>query len=78
MKVSENQYDNFKIEMSEIQERLERLETKIGNVPMTIRFIRSLQNTLSDIMQMYFEEIKDSEEKALDEKILKAIKDSRG
>ena len=69
MKVSNDDYNNFREKTLEVHEILSRLEREIGNVPMTIRFIRSICNTISDMQQMYFEEIKGDEERAIDARI---------
>lgn len=69
MKVSNDDYNNFREKTLEVHEILSRLEREIGNVTMTIRFIRSICNTISDMQQMYFEEIKGDEERTIDARI---------
>lgn len=69
MKVSDEQYETFCKTIYSIRDTLSRLEHKIGNVPMTIRFMRAVDQLCSDLSQMYFEEIKGNEEKAMDRKI---------
>ena len=58
MTVSEKEYEHFRETMLEIRDSLDRLESKIGNVPMTVEFLRSVNRTLADVMQMYFKEIR--------------------
>ena len=77
MKVSEAQYELFRKGMADIREKFEFLDYKIGDAPMTRRFMRSINNLCSDMMQMYYEEIKDEKDKALDYEIARRFKEKR-
>lgn len=69
MKVTDEQYETFCKTIYDVRDMFSKLEHKIGNVPMTIRFMRAVDNLCSDLSQMYFEEIKGKEEKNLDREI---------
>ena len=63
MKVTDEQYETFCETIHDIRGKLSKLEYKIGDVPMTIRFMRAVDQLCSDLSQMYFAEIKGKEEK---------------
>ena len=69
MRVTDEQYNYFRNETAELKDRLEQMEVRVGDVPMTVRFIRSIDNLVSDMQQMYFEEIKGDKEKKLDAQV---------
>ena len=69
MKVTDEQYETFRKSISDVRDMLSKLERKIGNVPMTIRFMRAIDQLYSNLSQMYFEEIKGKEEKDFDREI---------
>ena len=68
MKVTKEQYETFRDITSRIRDEFWKLDNRkiIGNVPMTSRFIHCVDNMISELMQIYFEEIKGDEEKELD------------
>lgn len=74
MKITDEQYEAFCETIYNIRVTLSKLEHKIGNVPMTIRFMRAVNQLCSDLSQMYFEETKGKEEKDLDRKIASVFK----
>lgn len=77
MKVTDEQYETFCKSISDVRDMFSKLEHKIGNVPMTIRFMRAIDNLCSDLSQMYFEEIKGKEEKNLDREIANIFKEKK-
>ncbi len=58
MKVKESEYEFFRETMLDIRDTLDRMQSKIGDAPMTIAFIRSVNNMLADVAQMYYKEVK--------------------
>jgi hypothetical protein len=68
MKVTQEQYEAFRDTTSRIRDEFWKLDNRktIGNVPITSRFIHCVDNMISELMQVYFEEIKGDEEKELD------------
>ena len=77
MRVTDAQYELFRKGIADIREKFEFLDYKIGDAPMTRRFMRSINNMCSDLMQMYFEEIKGEEEKAVDREIARRFKEKK-
>ena len=59
MKVTDEQYNLCRETIEDIRNTLFKLDGHIGNVPMTIRFMRAINNLLGELLQMYFAE-KDS------------------
>lgn len=78
MRVTDEQYELFREVTSEAKDKLQRIEYKIGDVPMTIRFLNTVQNILSDVQQMYYEEIKDQKDKAFDSECARKISEVHG
>lgn len=77
MRVTEEQYELFRKEVADIREKFDFLDGRLGDAPMTRRFMRSINNLCSDMMQMYYEEIKDEKDKALDYEIARRFKEKR-
>lgn len=75
MRVTNEQYETFCETIYDIRNKLSKLEYKIGDVPMTIRFMRAVDQLYSDLSQMYFAEIKGEEEKAVDREIVRRFKE---
>lgn len=59
MKVTEEQYKLCRDTIEDMRNTLFKLDGHIGKVPMTIRFMRAINNLLGELLQMYFTE-KDS------------------
>lgn len=56
MKVTEEQYNLCRNTIEDIRNTLFKLDGHIGNVPMTIRFMRAVNNLLGELLQMYYAE----------------------
>ena len=58
MKVTEEEYELCRKTIEDMRNTLFKLDRHIGKVPMTIKFMRAINNLLGELLQMYYEECK--------------------
>jgi len=83
LRISEEDYEYFRDQTTVVRDILERIDRRFStSTPMTSRFLRATGNLLSEVSQMFFEEIKDYNEKKFDKELVKKftedLKENRG